>query len=61
VIANARPAQTASVPPQQIRGDAGFVDEDVLSRLVERKGLSPVPPGGGDIRTMLFGGVYGFF
>jgi hypothetical protein len=61
VIPNARAPQTAGVPPQQVRGDAGFVDEDVLLRLVERERRAPLPPGDGDIRTMLFVGVYGFF
>ena len=61
VIADPRAADTARVPPQQVRGDAGFVDEDVLSRIVERERLAPLTPGRRDIRTMLFGGVYGFF
>jgi hypothetical protein len=61
VISDARAAQAAGVPAQEIRGHARFVDEDVLSRIVERQRLTPPAPGGRDIRATLFVGVYGFF
>jgi hypothetical protein len=39
VIPSARTAEAAGVPAQQIRGDARFVDEDILPRVVERPHL----------------------
>jgi hypothetical protein len=59
VIPNARPAQAARVAAQQVGGDAGFINDDVLSRVVERQRLAPPPPGDRDIRATLFVGVYG--
>jgi hypothetical protein len=61
VIRDAHPAWTSGVAAQQIRGDAGFIDEDVLAGIVERQRVPPLTAGGGDVRAMLFVGVYGFF
>ena len=61
VIPNPGPAGTAGVAASQISGHARFVDEDVRSRVVKRQRLSPPPSGGGDVRSTLFVGVYGFF
>jgi hypothetical protein len=61
VIRNAHPARTSGVATQQIRGDAGFIDEDVLAGIVERQRDPPLTAGGGDVRATLFVGVYGFF
>jgi hypothetical protein len=61
VIRDARPAKTAGVAAQQIRGHPGFIDEDVLARVVERQRLAPPTPRRGDIRATLFVGVYGLF
>ena len=36
VIRDARAARTASVAAQQVGGNAGFVDEDVLGRIMDR-------------------------
>jgi hypothetical protein len=61
VIAQARAAQTAAVPTQQIRGDPAFIQKQILRDLAERLPRLPVPPGRGDIRSTLFVGVYRFF
>jgi hypothetical protein len=61
VIPNARPAKAAGIAAQQIGGHARFVHKDVLARLMERLRLAPLPAIGGDIRSPLFVGVYGFF
>jgi hypothetical protein len=61
VIRRARATRTAGVPPEQIGGDARFVDKDKPGGVVERLPLAPLPARGGDISATLFGGVYGFF
>jgi hypothetical protein len=61
VIRDTRAARTARIPPEQIGGDAGFVDEDKPAGVVERLARAPLPARGRDIRAPLFGGVYGFF
>ncbi len=61
VIAGARAAQTARIPANQIGRDPGFVDEDVLPRIVERLRQLPVPAGRRDVRPLLLFGAYGFF
>jgi hypothetical protein len=61
VIRDARAAWTARVAAQQIRGDTGFIDKDVLAGIAERQRRPPLPTGGGDVRSPLFVGVYGFF
>jgi hypothetical protein len=61
VIRRARATRTAGVPPEQIGGDAGFVDEDKPGGVVERLPRAPLPARSGDISATLFGGVYGFF
>jgi hypothetical protein len=61
VIGNPGSSQTPPIATQQIGGYARLVDEDVLPRLVKRLRGDPAPSLGGDIRTTLFVGVYGFF
>ena len=61
VIRHACAARTARVPPQQIRRNPGFIDEDVLPHIVERQGCRPAAARRGDVRTPLFVGVDGFF
>jgi hypothetical protein len=61
VVAEAHPARTSAIPPQQIGGDPGFIDEDVAARIVERLCVLPPPPRGGDISAPLFVGVDRFF
>jgi hypothetical protein len=61
VITQPRAAQTAAVPPQEIRRDPAFIQKQILRLVVERLPRAPVPPGGGDIRSTLLVGVYRFF
>jgi len=61
VIAQARAAQTATVPPQQIGRDPAFIQKQILRDVAERLPRLPLPPGRGDIRSTLFVGVYRFF
>jgi hypothetical protein len=61
VIAQAHAARTAPVAPQQVGGDAGFVNENVAARVVQRLRVLPVAAGGRDVRPALFVGVYRFF
>ena len=61
MVGNPHAAETARVATDQIRGDAGFIDEHILARIVERLGLDPPAAGRGDVRPALFVGVYGFF
>ena len=61
VIVEAHAAGTPPVAAQQIRGDAGFVDEDVGSGVVQRLAVLPLSAGRSDVRASLLVGVYGFF
>jgi len=61
MVTEARAARTAAIAPQQIRGDAGLIDEDVGARVVERLRVAPLPAGGRDIRPALLVRVYRFF
>ena len=61
VIRDAVAAQGPRIAAQQIRRDARFVHEDELPGIVERQGVDPPAPSGGDIRAPLFGGVHRFF
>jgi hypothetical protein len=61
VIAQPRATRTAAVAADQIRGDAAFINEDVLPKIAERLRLTPPSPLSGDVRPSLFVGVYGFF
>ena len=61
VIRDAGAARAARVATEQIRRDARFIHEDVLTSIVERQRLTPLPPGGCDVRSTLFVGVYRFF
>lgn len=61
VIAQAHATGTPTVAAQQICRDARFVDEDVGARVVQRLGVLPPAAIGGDVRTSLLVGVYGFF
>jgi hypothetical protein len=61
VITEPQAARTAAVATQQIGGDAGFVEEDVVTRVAQRLGVLPAAARGGDVRAPLFVGVYRFF
>jgi hypothetical protein len=53
--------RTATIPPQQIGGDARLIDGDVAARVVERLRVAPAVAGSRDIRAALLVGVYRFF
>jgi hypothetical protein len=53
--------RTAAIPPQQVGGDAGFIDEDIAAGIMERERVTPDAPRGGDVRAPLLVGVYRFF
>ena len=61
VISQSHAARTPSVAPQEIGGDAGFVNEDVGAGVVQRLRVLPAPAIGGDVRASLLVGVYRFF
>ena len=61
VITQARAAQTAAVPTEQIRRDPAFIQKQILRHVPERLPGLPLPPGRGDIRPTLLVGVYRFF
>jgi len=61
VIVKSRAARTPAVPAQQVGGHAALVQKDVLTRIVQRQPLSPLPPARRDVSPPLFVGVYGFF
>jgi hypothetical protein len=61
VIPQPHAAGTAPVAPQQVGGDAGFVDEDVAASVVERLRVLPAATRGRDVRPALLVGVYRFF
>ena len=61
VVVETGPTGTATIAAQQIRGDTGFVNEDIGTRVVQRLGVVPLPTRRSDVRTPLLGGVYRFF
>jgi hypothetical protein len=61
VIVQAGAARAAAVTAQQVGGDTTFIEEDVLTGVVERLRVAPAPTVSGDVRPALFVGVYGFF
>lgn len=61
VIPEARAAETAPVPPQQVRGDATFIEKHVLPHIAQRQPRAPAPTLSRDVGPSLFVGVDGFF
>jgi hypothetical protein len=61
VIAEPQAARTAPIPPQEIRRDPGFVQEDVLSGIAERQPVLPAATCRRDVRPALFVRVDRFF
>jgi hypothetical protein len=53
--------RTATVAAQEIGGDAALVQKHVLAGVVERQRVMPRAALRGDVRPLLFVGVYGFF
>ena len=61
VIADPQPAGTARVATEQIGGDAGFVDEDMLARIAEGQPVVPAAARRRHISAAVCVGVYLFF
>ena len=61
VVLQTGPARAASIPTQQIRCHATFIEKDVLAHIAQRLPRPPLAAGGGDVRPALFVGEYGFF
>lgn len=61
VVVDARAPRGAPIAPQQIRGDARFVEKGQGRRIPQRRLTVPRPPGRGDVRPVVLAGAYGFF
>ena len=61
MVVQARPPRTSPVPTQQIRRDAAFVEEHIVTGIMERLPVAPLPTLRGHISASLFVGVYRFF
>ena len=61
VICDARAPGAARVPTQQVGGNARLIHEHIAAGIVERERRTPSTARGGDLRSPLFVGVYGFF
>ena len=61
MVADPVAAWAAAVPPQQIRGDAGFIEKDEARGVPGRRGRLPLVPRGGDVGPVVFGRAYRFF
>ena len=60
-IAKPQAARAATVPSEQIRGDAGLVEKDVVSGIAQRLDRLPVAPRCRHVSASLFVGVHRFF
>jgi alpha-D-ribose 1-methylphosphonate 5-triphosphate synthase subunit PhnG len=61
MIADAVAAQTAAVPAQEIRRDAGFIEKDEARRVPRRRCGLPLLPRGGDVGPVVFGRAHRLF
>ena len=61
VIVDAGAPPTPAVAPQQVRRDPAFVEKNEARGVNRRRDVSPVRPGRGDVRPILFGSAYRFF
>ena len=61
VIADARAPRAASVPAQEIRRHAGFIEKDQARRVPRRRRGLPLLPRGGDVGPVVFGRAHRFF
>ena len=61
VITEARAARAAAIAAQQIGRDPALVEKEIVADVAERLDAPPLAARGGDVRTALFVGVYGFF
>jgi hypothetical protein len=61
VVVHPRARQTAAVAPQQIRGDAGFVEKREPLEVPRRRVLVPGGARDDDVRSIVFRRPYSFF
>jgi hypothetical protein len=61
VIAEPRPAKTAPIAAEKVRGHAALIEEDVLPDVAQWLPLAPSPPFSGDVGPALFVRVNRFF
>jgi hypothetical protein len=61
VVRHPRSARTTGVAAQQIGHHATFIEEQVLTRIMQRLPVAPGAPLSGDVGASLFVGVYRFF
>jgi hypothetical protein len=61
VVVDAHAPRGAPVTPEQIRGDARFVEKDQVRQIPRRRLTLPVGSGDGDVRLVVLAGAYGFF
>lgn len=61
VIIDTRTGEPAAIAPQQIRGDAGFVEKREPLDIPPRRLLLPDRAREMDVRSIVFGGPYRFF
>lgn len=61
VVVDARASEGAPVPPEEIIGDAGFVEKNEVGRIPGRCPSVPRVARGGDVRPIVFGRPYRFF
>ena len=61
VVVQASAARTPAVAAQQVRRHAALVQKHILTGIVQRLPVAPVPPLPRDVSAPLFVGVYGFF
>lgn len=61
VVVDADATGCAAVASQQVRRDTRFIEEDEMSRVPRRRELSPLGARGGNVRSIVLAGSYGFF
>jgi hypothetical protein len=61
VITEAGATQAATVPAEQIRRHAAFIQKNILRHVAERLPAPPLTPSRRDVRPTLLVGVYRFF
>ena len=61
VVVKAGTARTPTVAAQQVGRHAALVQKYILTGIVQRQAVAPVPPLHRDVSAPLFVGVYGCF
>ena len=61
MVVQAGAARTSAVATQEVRRHPALVEKDILTGIVQRQPVSPMPPLRRDVSAPLFVRVYGFF